>query len=432
MTRSERGGLSLKTGKIGRANCIRQQIMMPGERMNIRLNGKVRLEALRERDVLRINAHLGVFMTPLRWLWTDFPQYLREGPDTAVTPPTVSSEGNWSNLGIGSYTAGALGSYYKWYQDAYNRVVNEWYKWPEDSDVSGHPPNDGHKAVPLAKPWTRCRYDATPDDTGDYTIDVSGATMDVRSLAEIQARFRSAMKRDVLSYNRWMEIIKDVYKGNGSREVDQVPILLDQVEVGVNPREIPATDGASLGQWQSLFDFGVDHQIRGVVAPEHCILTYVLTVRFSATVESVHPLATDRLDWHEMVADPEFLAAAMPRQVQKRDVFQSNSSTEFGYLPAGWQWRCDHDVIGKRVDERDSFPMMEIPSTKEECKDATRTVDAFRSQALGDYLVDIFVSEDSIQPIGDAMDSYMSGMVDDTNPRVGKRNVEFPHGGKQL
>lgn len=398
--------------------------------MNISINGKIRLESLRERDVMRINAHLAVFMTPLRWLEPNWVDYVKEGPDTAQTLSTVSGETTWAKLGIGSYQSGGLGSYLEAFRKAAQRVHSEWYKWPEDADITGWP-EDGAKAVPLSKPWSRCRYTATPDDTDDYTVS-SATEFDVRDLAEKQARFRGAMKRDVMSYNRWMELVKETWKGSDpSREIDQVPIMLDQVEVGVNPREIPATDGASLGQWQSLYDFGVNHQIRGIVAPEHCILTFMLVLRFPAITESCHPLATDQLDWFEMTADPEYLAAAKPVQVQRRDLQQTNSSTVLGYLPAGWQWRCDHDVIGERVDTRDSFPYMNIPTTQAECKDATRIKDAFRSQALGDYMIDVFISEDSYQPIGSAMDSYFSGMLDETKGE-GRSNDEFPKGGKML
>ena len=432
MSKVQRGGLTLKTGKIGRVNCIRQQLLMPGERMNIGLSGTVRLEALRERDVMRINAHLGIFMTPLRWLVSNYPDYVKDGPDTVETIPTVSSEDNWAKYGIGSYQAAAPGQFHQFWQDAYNKVYNEWYKWPEDADGTGSINQDGRKAVPLSKAWSRCRYSTTPDDSGDYTVS-STSNFDVRDLAEIQARFRDAMKRDVLSYKRWLELIDQVYKGDGSREVDQVPLMIDQVDVGVNPREMPATDGASLGTWQSLYDFGVNHGVSGVVAPEHCVLTYMLTVRFASVTEACHPLAVgNRLDWHEFTADPEFLSAAQPVEVQKRDLFQSNSSTVLGFLPAGWQWRCDHDVIGKRIDDRDSFPYMLVPDTQAECKDATRIKNAFRSAALGDYLADIFISEDSYQPIGDSMDSYMSGMIDEATPSPGGRGDEFPHGGKML
>ncbi len=429
----QRGGLTLKTGKIGKVNCLRQQLMMPGERMNIDLKGSCRLESLRERDVMRINAHLGVFMTPLRWLWPEFPDYVKEGPNTAITPPTIATTPgiNWDSLGIGSHDALGANDMLKFYFDAYLRVFNEWYKWPESADFVSVGV-DGDSAVPLSKAWSRTRLSATPDDTSEYTIDSSAPTIDVRELAEIQARFRGAMKRDVLSFGRWMELVSEVYKGKGSREVDQIPILIDQIEVGVNPREIPATDGASLGQWQSLYDFQIDHQIRGVVAPEHCVLTYMLTVRFASVVEAKTPLADENIGWHDLTADPEFLSVSQPVELDRSEIFHVAPGATMGFLPAGWKWRTDHDIIGSRIEARDSFPMMETPTSYLNAKNAENIKPAFRSQALGDYLVDVFIKESSNQPIGDSMDSYMAGMIDDAHPRMGGKGAEFPKGGKQL
>ena len=430
MSRANRGGNTLKTGKIGRFNCLRQTMLMPGEKVDISIQGSARLESLRERDVMRINATLCTFLTPLRWLWPDWPNYVKEGPDTALVPPK-SNTADWAGLGIGSYNASAQGEHYTWYFQNILRIFNEWIKWPEDPDITGFTEHGPH-AVPLSKVWNRCRYNATPDDAGDYQIDVSGATMDVRDLAEKQARFRGAMKRDVLSFNRWQELIDETWRGDGSREVDQVPMLIDLQEVGVNPREIPATDGASLGQWQSLFDFGINHRIPGVIAPEHCILSYFIIVRFAPIVESCAPIANANMDWFELVGDPEYLASAKPVPVVHDDLFQSISQTQMGYLPAGWQWRCDHDVVGRSIDIRDSFPYMLVPTTQAEAKDATRIKDAFRTQALDDYIIDLYFKEDSRQPIGDSMDSYMSGMVDDAQVKPGGKGQEFPKGGKQL
>lgn len=423
MISANRGGLTLKTGKIGRVNCLRQQVLLPGETVDIRLNGKVRLESLRERDSLRINAHLAVFATPLRWLWPEFPDYLKEGPDTAITMPTATDD-DWAKYGIGSFMT-TQHDYAEFFRSAYHRVYNEWYKWPEADDISGPINSDGEPAVPLQKPWSRARFSTDPDDTADYTVS-SGTNFDVRELAEVQARFKSAMKRDVLSYNRYMELLDEMYGADGSREVDQVPVMIDQQEIGVNPREIPATDGASLGQWQSLFDFGVDHRIRGVAMPEHCVLTYMLTVRFSAVTESIHPLARPQLNWFERVGDANWMESAPPVALEKRHYFGGNASDVLGYLPAGWQWRCDHDVIGKRIDARDSFPMMLVPDGQSQAKNATRVVDAFRSQSLGDYVADIFISENSRLPIGTAMQSYMANLEGSSN------KSEFPAQGKQL
>lgn len=432
MSRARRGGLTLTTGKIGRVNCLRQDVLMPGERVNLNMAGKVRLESLRERDVMRINAHLATFMTPIRWLWSDWPDYVKQGPDTALSPPLTSSV-NKAAIGIGHYFESGAKNTLKWFTDAYLRCVNEWYIWPEESDfVLADIGDNGVPAVPLQSAWNRCRYDTTPDQTADYQVSAASSVVDVRALAETQAKFRSAMKRDVMSFNRWMELVKETWKGDPSREVDQVPIMLDQVEVGVNPREIPATDGASLGQWQSLYDFQVDHDIRGIVAPEHCIITTLLTVRFPSTIEQINPMASEYLDWYETVGDPEYLAAARPVEVERRELVGGTSTLSLGYLPGGWQWRADNAVIGKQIDTKESFPYMDLPTTQAHAKDATRVKDAFRSQTLDDYLVDIYFDLDSRQPIGDSMDSYFSGMMDDLQVNTGGRNREFPKGGKVI
>lgn len=428
MTQVNRGGLTLKSGKIGRVNCLRQQIMMPGERMNINMSGNVRLETLRERDVFRINAHLATFMTPLRWLWSGWPDYVKSRGTSGIIP-SLSGEPNLAKFGIGATNSAIVtqGCNQFW-QDALLAIYNNWYKWPESADATTWN-DDGEIACPLSKNWSKARFDASPDSSGDYNV-ASTTNFDVRELARVQAQFRAAMKTDVLSFNRWMELVKTTWKGDGSREVDQVPIMLDQVEVGVNPRDMPATDGASLGQWQSIYDFDVNHGIRGVVAPEHCIISTMLVVRFASITEGRHPLAQNQVP-AIIIGDPEVMSSLPPQNVQLDEVFMTDSSTSIGYLPAGWQWRSDHDVIGSRVDAADSFPYMNAPTTQAECKDATRIKDAFRSSRLGDYMVDVYFKEDSYQPTGTAMDSYMSGMMDDTR-NIGNSSDEFPHGGKNL
>jgi hypothetical protein len=418
----KRGGQTLKAGMIGRTNILRQQIIQPGETLDINIQGKVMLESLRERDNLRINAHLGIFMTPVRWLDANWPDYIKEGPDT-TTNLTYENVEDLAALGIGAKDTGGRSIPVIWRRAAL-RVYNEWYKYPEDADNTVWQA-DGNKAVPLSAAWSRCRYTATPDDTADYTVG-SATEFDVRELAEVQARFRSAMQRDVLSYNRYMELISEMFDADGSREVDQVPFMLDQIEIGVQPREMPATDGASLGQWQSLFDFGLDHQLRGVTAPEHAVITYVLTVRFAPIIESVHPMANDRLDWATRVGDPDILGSMSPQPVTIEDVQTGTSSTAIGYLPAGWQWRSGHDVIGRRIDERESFPYMQNINTQEDTKDATRIKNAFRVQSLGQYVVDAYIHENSRNIQSSALESYFAGMK-------GKgSDAEFPKQGKML
>ena len=149
----QRGGVCLKTGKIGRANVLRQQLVAPGENIRTDISGKVMLEALRERETLRIHAHLATFLTPVRWLdanWTDF---VREGPDSLSS---IATEGysDLGSLGLGSDAAGS--SIPSFFKQAVLRIYNEWYKWPEDADATAWA-QDGLPAVPLQHTWTRCR-----------------------------------------------------------------------------------------------------------------------------------------------------------------------------------------------------------------------------------------------------------------------------------
>ena len=427
MTRVRRGGLSLKPGKIGRVNCLRQQLLMPGERMDLDINGSVRLEALRERDMLRINAHMATFLTPVRWLMPDFPQYVTEGATTSVVKPMLAVE-DLSRYGLGTSYSTPTGIW-DIFQKSVLQIYNNWYKWPEDPDAATWQ-EDGNVAVPLSKTWSRCRYDFNPGSTSDYMVGAA-TQFDLRLLAETQGKFRSAMKRDILSFGRWMELVQQMYGMDGSREVDQVPMKISEVEVGVQPREIAATDGAGLGQFQSLYDFGVNHSIRQVTAPEHCVMTTMLVVRFASITESVMPLATNTVNYENTVADPEALAVAFPEDVRVEDVIPDNNATLLGYLPSGWRWRCDHDVIGPRVEAQDSFPFMEAPAIQSHGKDATRVKNAFRSSRFGDYLCDLYFHEESSQPLKGAMESYFSGMVDDAIG-VKNTNAEFPHGGKML
>ena len=418
-----RGGQTLKEGYIGRNNILRQQIMMPGERMDVRMRGKVRMETLRERDAMRIHATLSTFMTPIRWLDSNYTAFVRDGtPALALGAIT-----DLASLGIGGTTSPAR-NILQLFEDGPIKIHNEWYKWPESADITAWP-SQGSVAVPLSSAWNRARFTNASDEVGISPY--SGSDIGVTDIAEAQAQFRSQTK-DNLSFGRWQEYMQNTWSSNGSREVDQVPVLIDTVEVGVNPREVPATDGASLGQWQSIYDFDIDHSINQIIAPEHMLITHILTVRFSPMVEGVMPLSTDVPQRWEFAADPEYIDSYPPQSVSSSEVLADTTGAfSLGYLPAGWQWRCEHDVIGNLVETKNTFAYMNVPTTQAEAKDATRVKSAFRSSALGDYYTDVYFTENCYQPIGSARDSYFAGMLDHTRG-MGNSNDEFPFGGKML
>jgi hypothetical protein len=395
-----RGGTVLTTGQIGYLNFLRQTMLQPGETMRVRVNGQVKMEMLRERDALRIHAHIAHFMTPVRWLWPQWTDMIKEGPDTALTPPTIQAIPG--RYGLGGNTGVEIQEYWSLNRD---RIYNEWYKWPEHADISGGP----FRAVNLEHSWTRCRDQAEPQNDSDKYVNAPADQFNIQDLAQVQARYQSAIRRDVFSFNRYQELLQDLWGQEGSREVDQVPVLLQSSQVGVNPRSLPASDAAGLGQWGSIYDFGVDDSFT-VTAPEHVLLCTILVVRFAPIAEERNPLANPRLSWAELVGDNRLLAATPPQPVEIRDLLDGISTEQLGYLPAGWQWRSENNIIGEDIDVRDSFPYMKNPTNAAEARQANQRVNAFRSQQLGDYVADLYFNCKSTSMVPSELQSYTVGM----------------------
>lgn len=394
-----RGGTTLTTGNIGYLNFLRQTMLQPGETMKVRVSGQVKMEMLRERDALRIHATMCHFMTPVRWLWSQWPDMIKEGPDTALSPPTIQAIPG--RYGLGGNTGTQIHEYWSLNRD---RIFNEWFKWPEDPDISGGP----FIATNLDHSWTRCRDQAEPTNAADKEVG-SATSFTLADLAQTQARYQSAMRREVFSFNRYQELLQDIWNSDGSREVDQVPVMLHSSQVGVNPRSLPASDAAGLGQWGSIYDFGVDDSFT-VTAPEHVLLCSILVVRFAPIAEERLPLASPRLSWAELVGDPRLMAAAPPVPVEVRDCLDGESTEQLGYLPSGWQWRCENNIIGEQIDVRDSFPYMRNPTNSEEARRSNLRQSAFRSSQLGDYVADLYFNMKSTSLVPAEMQSYTLGM----------------------
>ena len=401
MERVSRGGFVMRTGEIGYPMVIRQQLLMPGETMRTYIEGVVRMEALRERDTSRINARIDCFAQPLRWLYSDISDLVREGPNSTKRPPKAAIG---HQCGVGQVSMA-----YRFFRDAIIKIYNEHYKWPEANDVTTWPVN-GHPLVPLPMPWNRLR-DSDVDDDDDTVIDASSSEVDVREIAEMTATFQNAITNDFLSFDRFLEIMRSRYGAKGSIEVDQVPMHINHIELGVRPHDYPATDGASLGQFASLYDFYVDYDAGVFTAPEHFVLTWILSLRFASISESDSNYQAIGRDWHSIAMDPKVLAAQRLQPVQRRDLFgNSAAQTVDGYLPAGWQAKTEWNHVGDRIDARNSFPFYRDLSQK--TRDASQITNSFRSTSLRDYVAQLYCHQMSMLPL-------MGGQQLGTGFRVG-------------
>lgn len=402
MITTNRGGLVFDTGKIGRLKILRQDLIAPGETVKSRIDGQVRLESLRERDSSRINARFDRFFTPVRWLWSDYAAWLRAGPEASQSVETVNEP--YGNYGLGSHAVdGATNQFLnnrvpKVFKDAVLRIYNEHYKWPEDSDATAVS-HDGLKAMPLPMPWNRMRDDNITD-ADDYTLGASVASsvasIDIRQLHQVYKRFERAIDDEFLSFGRWKEYLDERYGTRGSSEIDQVPLHTDDFDLTVRPDSIPAMDGPSRGQWQALYDFGMDVRTKPFSANEHFIMTDILLVRYAPiTEEDVNYLAAAMVNlsgaplWKLVSGDPGIMAGEPLTPVNTRLLkgTPTGSNTTEGYLPHGWQWRTKWNQIGIDIDRRDSFPLMTGPGDAK--RDATAVQDAFTSQAFEDFVIDI-------------------------------------------
>lgn len=388
----------MKGGNVGDVEICRQELLMPGETVKSTTKGPVRLEGLRQREGLRINAHYACFATPVRWLEPNWVDYVKGGPNGGVTLGKTEIDRRAARYGIG----GLARTTHTFWLEAVRKIYNEWYKWPEDDDMdlptmlaldtnTGMPP-----AVTLESTYSRIRDNYEPD-VADRTVDATGDEFELKDLVAIQGQYMSAMKRGILSAERYNAMIEELWGGQGEREVDQVPHKVRQLDLTTRPNEVRATDGPSLGKYMATYEFEIDDTF-SYTAQEHTILTYVMVIRFDPTTNMINPLSYENIGWEELVGDPEILATKPAVPVETRELFgsasQADTDTFLGYLPAGWQQRAQWSNLGEFVSVSKSHPFMLEPTNIAQCRDASRTNNAFVSQQFKDYLMDFEIIHD--------------------------------------
>lgn len=397
-----RGGKTHKAMFIGHLDCLRQHLLLPGERLIPSVRGNVRLSGLRQQTSVYLHAQLEAFAAPLRWYYANFPTYLKEGVSTAETIPTVdtTAEPIWLNrnvhsaLGIGNVNA----DFAEWHIKFPASVHNEWFRWPEDArqNLASIPTSyysfGGPKTVNLSSAATRI-HDAPSFDATTETDVPSATVLDVRDLARFQARFNQAAVTDWTSVDRYNVFMRDIFGAKGNNEVDQVPIRLRSgAELSVHPRDLYASDASGLGEIMSINNFQVDHQWDPFVAPEHMIVGYFMTLRFSPILEDnvlpgVYPQHTDYFVYQ---GDPDVIAAERPVDVAAREIDGDGDATVLGYLPAGWQLREGFSHIDDAVATVSNFPLLDSqPLTAAGYRDATRINNCFRSTQLNHCFADL-------------------------------------------
>lgn len=412
----DRGGKTLKVGDIGRLSTIRQHLMLPGETLNASIRGNVRLSGLRQQTSVYLHASIEAFAAPLRWYWDDFTTYLHEGISTALSIPTL----NWatdylakSNLGIGQPTT----NFALWYAAHPANVHNEWYRWLEDARTSITAPIPafqdlhGPKCVNLPSAITRIRE--VPTTHGDETDIPSATVLKVDQLALFQARFNQAAITDWSSQQRYTPFMRDIFGTSGTNEVDKIPIRLKKGAVlSVSPRDMYATDGASLGEIMSINNFQVNHKWAPFRATEHMIVSYHLVLRFAPVfVGGIAPgCYPGDTAYAIQQAGPNTVESYPPIAVKAREVNNAGGASVVGYLPHGWQYREGFNHVDYTIDLLGNFPIFNNnPATAAGYRDPTDVGDAFRSTALRHWFADLDMDCNVDSYLGAAAKSIVAG-----------------------
>ena len=431
----DRGGRVIKTGKIGQMNVLRQQLIAPGEVLDAKIvGGACRLSALREEGNVFLNSRIDAFVQPLRWLVSDWPKYLRTRGEEGTIPTLSTSSSHptaLTDLGLGGTISST--TYARFWRDAVLRIYNEWYKWPEHDDATAIPV-DGHALVPLGAYWSRIYGSYSNIDEHSFkTDDISGSTrehVDLRKMVTQQGKFETAMRSEYLSHDRYMDYIKSIWGADGSAEVDKVPRRLNGSQMGVEPSTQFASDGASMGQTMSIYDFGIKHDFGKIVMPEHAVVTYVLANRYeSVAQDEINPMTRLSSDWNVASGNPITITKMPPQSIARREIHGGSSTDHVGYLPAGWQWRARWNMIGNRYDARNTIPAYQdlaSISGLSDLRDARRVNNSFYSSSLGDYIVDVMFQETSRSMLQGGDTSVLVGSgasTGSTNPYPTQRHL---------
>ena len=133
----DRSGTTVATFHIGRWRCLRQEWMIAGEVITPRIQGWIRLGALREALTLDVKVDLVTFFTPARFLIDDWLTIIKNGPAHSTGLPQLSAPATgYPSRGLSSHDYLGLGNVGEnddvgkhWIRN-YNKCWNWYFRHP--------------------------------------------------------------------------------------------------------------------------------------------------------------------------------------------------------------------------------------------------------------------------------------------------------------
>ena len=368
MPRYDRTGHRVLAMKLGRWNCLRQEWMTAGEVITPNISGWVRLAQLREPLTTDVKFTLAAFYTPMRFLWDGWLGYVKQGVDGTTTIPTTTVPGSdyWDSLGLGHVVGGDR--ICKHWMDNWRKIWWWYMRFPDDTDAvldsyaysgaSVAARNFGFKAVALESLATRLRKEPTLTEA-DYMMQTKASgsreKFDLRAFGQLQARLGSEITRDWYSRERYQELMNQIWHTNVGDNPEERPFLVGHEEGWMSGSDLIATDGDNLGALSGAMKVDIDHNFGPVLAPEHGILSYWLTMRIPPIYsdQANYLTAAEDFGYKDWTGEPSIMASAPPEAIKARRYAQKReSATVKGYAPAGQHLRTGWSSIDGTIAAR--------------------------------------------------------------------------------
>ena len=362
----DRSGFNLNSLWIGTWQCLRQELMTAGEVMKASVRGGITFQALRAPISVGVHMSLAAFYTPLRYLDSTWTQFVIDGVDGSLTMPRTSVTTRFESLGLGNIAPGF--QFPRLFLVNWNRIHNWYMRWPDYPEVNdfavpsataspvgsgNYEYRYGRRCVNLPNYATRLRVSTL--DAADYQLEQSvassKATLDIRLLEQLRARYRSEQARDWFSRRGYREVVESIWNQRPSRDAENRPHLVDLETAWVDGGNVWATEADELGKRTGVIDISVDHRFPTVVFPEAGVLSYWICFRTPPLYRtSVNPIASPQHDgsYVDWTGDPVILAKEPPVAI-KRGVLDSSNATPTvaaGTYPRGQHLRTGWNSVG--------------------------------------------------------------------------------------
>ena len=308
----------------------------PGSTWSGKCGLLIRLSPLQRALLADVYVDTYIFYVPHRLVWSEWTDFLAEGPSTWVTSPRT--------VPVVTYTHDAL-----WYDEpnleqksafpvySYNLIFNEFFRDPDFPAVS---PTAKSSTADMCWPVSPKRHwiNQIRDNLeveNPATVDTSGATVTVEEILRSVAEQKDKMKKATYG-SRYVDILRS-YGVKIDYNMLQRPEMVAHSHGQLNITDVVASDAANLGDLGGYGIGGRRISVRRKSFPEHGTLMGVFVLRPPFMDPHIH----DYLDRGGRVYEDYFdpgLTRLPPKQITQQDVtWEETTDNVLGYTP-WYEW----------------------------------------------------------------------------------------------